>query len=56
MFISDVGEYTLIRVFEKGESYILQSSLSKQETEHEEIFEDTWENKKKTGYLMFKMM
>ena len=37
-----------------GESYKLQSCLLKQELEHDEIFEDTWQEKKMYGCLILK--
>ena len=46
MFILDVEEFILIRVLKKtGQSYKLQTCLLKQETEHDENYEDTWEEK-----------
>ena len=45
MYILDVEEFLLTIVLKKGISYSLQTSLSKQEMEHDEIFEDTWEAK-----------
>ena len=38
-------EFILIVVWKKGVSYKLQPSLLKQEMEHDEIYEDTWEAK-----------
>ena len=38
-----------------GKSYKLQSCLLKQELKHDEVYEDTWEARQKTGYLMLKM-
>ena len=37
-----------------GESYKFQKSLHKKELEHDEIYENTWEVKKKSGYLMLR--
>ena len=37
-----------------GKTYKLQPSLLKQELEHDEFYEDTWEEKKMNGYLMFR--
>ena len=44
VFISDVGEFILIRVWKKiGESYKLKSCLFTENLEDYEIYEDTWE-------------
>ena len=44
MSISDVEEFHINSSLKKiGISYKLQPSLLKQEVEHDEIFEDTWE-------------
>ena len=43
MFISDVVEFISIVVWKKSIIYKLQPLLLKQEMEHKEIFEDTWE-------------
>ena len=37
------GRFHFNKSFKKGESYKLQSCLLKQELEHDEIYEDTWE-------------
>ena len=37
-----------------GESYKLQKNLFKKELEHDEIYEDTWEEKKTSGNIMLR--
>ena len=39
-----------------GKSYKLQPCLLKHEVEHDEIFEDNWEEKKMNGYPILKTM
>ena len=54
MFLSDVGEYILIRIWKKREIYKLQLSLLKQEMEHDAIYEDTWPEKENEWLLYVK--
>ena len=39
-----------------GISYLLQPSFLKQEMDHDEIYEDTWETKNMNGYHILKRM
>ena len=48
-----VGRFILEVVWKKGVSYNLQPSLLKQEMEHDEVFEGTWEVKKTSGCHIF---
>ena len=55
MSISDVGEFIKLVVWKKiGFSYKLQPKLLKQEMEHDEIYEDNWEDKENDWLPYFK--
>ena len=45
MFILDVENYIKSSLRKIGVSYKLQPSLLKQELEHDEVYEDSWEEK-----------